>query len=77
MPADDTVSAPKRGAPLSIASAERDRILCLCAHGGLTGVPQVSIPGAAVDGLPVGLSVVGGPGCDATLVAVAAALAAT
>ena len=69
--------APKRGAPLSIASAERDRILCLCAHGGLTGVPQVSIPGAAVDGLPVGLSVVGGPGCDATLVAVAAALAAT
>src|SRR5690349_7104864 len=66
--------APRRGEPLSVASTQRDRILCLCAHGGLTGVPQVSIPGAEVDGLPVGLSIVGGPGTDATLVAVAAAL---
>jgi len=63
--------APKRGEPLSVASLQRDRILCLCAHGGLTGVPQVSIPGATVDGLPVGLSIVGGPGSDTTLVAVA------
>jgi hypothetical protein len=46
--------APKRGEPLSAASAQHDRILCLCAHGGLTGVPQVSIPGAEVDGPPVG-----------------------
>jgi amidase len=52
---------------------DEDRIV-LCAHGGLTGVPQVSIPGALVDGLPVGLSIVGGPGTDMTLVAVAAAL---
>jgi amidase len=66
--------APKRGEPLSAASLQRDRILCLCAHGGLTGVPQVSIPGAEVDGLPVGLSIVGGSGTDATLVAVAGAL---
>jgi len=68
--------APKRGEPLSVASAQRDRLLCLCCQGGLTGVPQVSIPGATVDGLPVGLSIVGGSGCDATLVAVARALAA-
>ena len=40
----------------------------------LTGVPQVNIPGAEVDGLPVGLSIVGGPGTDGTLVAVAAAI---
>jgi amidase len=57
-----------------VASEERDRLLCLCCHGGLTGVPQVSIPGATVDGLPAGLSIVGGPACDATLVAVARAL---
>ncbi len=59
--------APKRGEPLSAASEQRDRILCLCAHGGLAGMPQVSIPGATVDGLPVGLSIVGGPRqrCDA------------
>jgi amidase len=67
--------APKRGEPLSAASPQRDRLLCLCCHGGLTGVPQISIPGATVDGLPVGLSIVGGRGSDATLVAVAAALA--
>jgi len=66
--------APKRGEPLSVAGPQRDRLLCLCCHGGLTGVPQVSIPGAEVGGLPVGLSVVGGRGTDATLVAVAAAL---
>jgi amidase len=47
----------------------------LCAHGGLTGHPQISIPGATVDGLPVGLSIVGGRGCDAALVAVARAMA--
>lgn len=68
--------APKRSEPISVAGAQRDRILCLCAHGGLTGVPQVSIPGATVDGLPVGLSIVGGPDADATLVAVAVALTA-
>jgi len=67
--------APKRGEPLSIAGPQRDRLLCLCCHGGLTGVPQISIPGTLVDGLPVGLSVVGGPGSDATLIAVATALA--
>jgi amidase len=66
--------APKRGEPLSVAGPQRDRLLCLCCHGGLTGVPQVSIPGATVEGLPIGLSIVGGHGSDATLVAVACAL---
>jgi amidase len=40
----------------------------------LTGVPQVSIPGARLDGAPIGLSIVGGHGTDASLVAVAKAL---
>ena len=69
--------APKRGEPLSVTGPQRDRLLCLCCHGGLTGVPQVSIPGATVGGLPVGLSIVGGWGTDTSLVAVAAALAGT
>jgi amidase len=68
--------APKRGLPLPVLDPLRDRITCLCAHGGLTGMPQVSLPGSTVDGLPVGLSIVGGPGTDATLVAVALALEA-
>ena len=66
--------APLCGQPLSVLEPLRDRILGLCAHGGLTGVPQVSIPGATVDGAPVGLSIVGSPGTDAVLVAVANAL---
>jgi amidase len=67
--------APLREQPLSALDSARDRILALCAHGGLTGVPQVTIPGATVNGLPVGLSILGARGTDAALVAIARALA--
>jgi amidase len=66
--------APLKGLFLPVLGPMRDRITCLCAHGGLTGVPQVSIPGSVVDGLPIGLSIVGGRGTDATLIAVARAM---
>jgi amidase len=66
--------APLVGQPLSILDPLRDRITCLCAQGGLAGHPQVSLPGATVDGLPVGLSIIGPRGSDASLVAVARAL---
>jgi amidase len=69
--------APRKGQKLSALDPLRDRITCLCAHGGLTGVPQVSLPLATVDGLPIGLSIIGQRGSDATLVAVARALKAT
>ena len=69
--------APLKGQKLSALDPLRDRITCLCAHGGLTGVPQVSLPLATVDGLPIGLSIIGPRGSDATLVAVARALKAT
>jgi amidase len=69
--------APKKGLSLPVLGPMRDRITCLCAQGGLTGVPQVSIPGATVDGLPIGLSIIGGRGTDAMLVAVALAMEAT
>ena len=68
--------ATLKGQPLPALEPVRARILALAAHGGLTGVPQVSVPGASVDGLPVGLSIVGGHGSDAVLVAVARALEA-
>jgi amidase len=68
--------APLRGQSLSTLDPLRDRITCLCAQGGLAGHPQVSLPGATVDGLPVGLSIIGPRGSDATLVAVARALEA-
>jgi amidase len=66
--------APLRGQPLSVLDPLRDRITCLCAQGGLAGHPQVSVPGATVDGLPIGLSIIGPQGSDASLVAVARAL---
>jgi len=69
--------APPVGQALSDLDPMRDRITCLCAHGGHAGHPQVSLPGTTVDGLPVGLSIVGPRGSDATLVAVAKALEAT
>ncbi len=66
--------APLRGQKLAVLDPLRDRITCLCAQGGLAGHPQVSLPGAAVDGLPVGLSIIGPRDSDASLVAVARAL---
>ncbi|MBS0223126.1 MAG: amidase [Proteobacteria bacterium] len=68
--------APLVGQPLSVLDPLRDRITCLCAQGGLAGHPQVNLPGATVGGLPVGLSIIGARGSDASLVAVARALAA-
>ena len=67
--------APVRGLPLGALASVRDRIACLTSHGGLTGVPQVNIPGVTVDGAPAGLSIVGAPGTDLALIAVARALA--
>jgi amidase len=67
--------APLCGQRLGALDPLRERITRLCCHGGLTGVPQVVIPGSIVDGLPVGLSIIGGPGTDATLIAVARTLA--
>jgi amidase len=68
--------APLRGLPLATLEPLRARITCLAAHGGLAGLPQVSLPGAHVGGLPVGLSILGARGSDATLVAGAQALEA-
>ena len=68
--------APPKGLTLTALTSLRARILCLAAHGGLAGFPQVSLPGADVAGLPVGLSILGARGSDATLVAVAKAMEA-
>lgn len=66
--------APVKGLPLSALGFLRERISCLTSHGGLTGVPQVNLPGALVDGAPVGLSIVGGRGTDMALMRVALSL---
>ena len=68
--------APKVGLPVHQTDHLRTQISVLCCHGGLTGVPQVSIPGDTVgeDHAPVGLSIVAGHNYDTDLLAVALAL---
>ena len=67
--------APPKGLSVSAQTPLRNRIACLCSHGGLTGVCQVNVPAAEVDGRPVGLSIVGRAGADAMIVELAVALA--
>lgn len=66
--------APLCGLPLHAQNPLRERIACLTSHGGLTGVPQLNLPGAAVNGAPVGLSIIGARGTDMMLVRTALAL---
>ena len=65
--------APVLGQSVSALAFPRERITCLACLGGLTGSPQVNLPGATVDGAPVGLSIVGPRGSDTALLAVARA----
>ncbi|WP_421992823.1 amidase [Roseococcus sp.] len=66
--------APKTGLPLGALTPLRDQILCLCAQGGLAGHPQVNLPGATVEGRPVGLSLLSARGADTLLVRTALAM---
>ncbi len=66
--------APPKGLSLPTLTPLLGRLLALQAHGGLTGVPQVSLPGAQVASLPVGLSILAARGSDVMLVAVAKAM---
>jgi amidase len=68
--------APQKGLPLHDLDPLRERISCLTSHGGLPGVPQVNLPGATVDGAPVGLSIIGARGSDLDLLRVAVAFEA-
>jgi len=67
--------APKRGLAIADLGFPRERISALTCLGGLTGVPQVNLPGALAGGAPVGLSIVGARGSDLDLAAVARAFA--
>lgn len=67
--------APKKNLPLPEQNHVREMLLCLCAHGGLAGLPQISIPAANVAGAPVGLSLVAADGADAWAIRLAMRLA--
>jgi amidase len=69
--------APKKNLPLDQQNEIRELILGLAGLGGLCGLPQVNVPGALVDGIPVGLSILTGPNEDAAAVALATELGAS
>lgn len=63
-------------APLLTATPEeqmavRARTIGVTAISGFCGLPELTIPGASVDGAPVGLSLVAAPGRDRALLALA------
>ena len=68
--------APLRGQPRSTMWAQRTAISTLTTISGTLGAPQLSMPRALVDGLPVGLSILARPGGDDMLLAFARSPAA-
>lgn len=64
----------RREARLDEMQAAVGRIIRLTCIAGLTGLPQVTLPLGSCGGVPVGLSLIGWRGADATLLALAGAI---
>ena len=59
------------GAAVESFRQRAQRLTCIA---GLSGLPQINIPAATVDGAPVGLALIGPPGRDRDLLALAVEL---
>ncbi len=74
-------TSPAPAPPVGQALPERrdilSRIVSLTCVAGTTGRPQISLPLAEVDGLPVGLSLIGPRGSDEMLISFARQVAAS
>ncbi len=67
--------APLKNTPTNdIEIRFRHQAMCLLCIAGLAGLPQISLPLATIDGLPLGLSLVGPPGADTQLLALSRTL---
>jgi len=62
------VTAPLRGLPTSGKVEVQGRLSRLTCIGGTTGRPQLSLPLGEVNGIPVGLSIMGDHGSDEELI---------
>ena len=62
------VAAPLRGLPTSGKVEVQGRLSRLTCIGGTTGRPQLSLPLGEVNGIPVGLSIMGDHGSDEELI---------
>jgi amidase len=69
--------APLCGTPVCKIEIEfRHQAMYLLCISGLAGLPQLSLPMAQLDGLPLGLSIVGRRGADTMLLGIASQLSA-
>ena len=68
------VLAPMRGQGRSAMAAQRLRIATFTCVAGMLGAPQINLPLGTAVGVPVGLSLIGAPNADETLLALARAL---
>ena len=69
--------APLKGTNQDTLEVEyRAQAMCLLCIAGLGGLPQISVPVATFEGLPLGLSLIGAPGSDMLLLAEARRLLA-
>lgn len=66
---------PLRDSPIAAQITYRDTTLALTCVASLCRLPQVNIPAGAIDGVPIGLSLLMGPHRDAELLALVEALA--
>ena len=66
--------APFKTATGEAVEAFRQRAQRLTSIAGLSGLPQITLPAATVDGAPLGLSLIAPPGRDLDLLALAVAL---
>jgi len=68
-------AAPRIGTPVDKVEVEyRNQAMCLLCISGLAGLPQLSLPMARLDGLPIGLSIIGRRDADTMLLSLASAL---
>lgn len=66
--------APVRGLPQDTLNVFRGQCIALLAAAGMAGCPQITLPMGRIDGCPQGLSIIGAPGNDTQLLALAIAL---
>lgn len=74
LPTSPRVAPLKNTATDTLEIEYRHQAMCLLCIAGLGGLPQINLPLALLDGLPIGLSIIGPRGSDVDLLQVATSL---